>query len=190
MSFTSGALLYGESVTIAHIHRDLQNWEATRNLVVSENRLQMRTANASVRLCREVISRLKLLTRLELDILLDGSPHEQRHALWLAICKRYAFIRDFAVEVIREKYQRLDFTLTDTDYTVFFNKKAEWHPEVERVSPVTRGKQRQMLYKMLRDAGLLSSEGMISPVILPSRLAEAIAQDDPTYLRVFPTLEG
>lgn len=189
MSFTSGALLFSESLVVARAYQETQDWEATRARVVAENLLRSRTANTSVRLGNEVISRLRTLTTQQFVLLLDTAPQEQRLLLWLAVCKRYAFIRDFAIEVVLEKCRRLDLNLQPDDYRVFLNKKAEWHPEVERVADATKQSQRQFVFRMLREVGILSKTGEILPLVLPPRLSEAIVEDDALYLNVFPTLE-
>jgi predicted NAD-dependent protein-ADP-ribosyltransferase YbiA (DUF1768 family) len=59
MSFTTGALLYRESLLVAERYVQLEEWIAVRDKVVAGNLLQMRTPNASQRVCREVISRLR-----------------------------------------------------------------------------------------------------------------------------------
>lgn len=187
MSFTTATLLYRESLTSAQLYTELGNWNAVRDKIIAENLLQMRTLNASRRIVREVISRLKLLTSLELEILGDGMHYEQNYVLWLAVCKRYQFIYDFAVEVLREKFLRFDFELFYAEFDVFFQAKAEWRPEVERVPPVTRGKLRQFLFKMLHEADLLTKNNHILPVMLTPRLHDAIKQDNPDYLAIFPS---
>ena len=130
MSFTSGALLYSESVKVAQLYSEMCDWSMVRESVIANNRLQMRTLNTSKRIYSEVSSRLKLLTPDQLNLFLQGSRDEQNFLLWLSICQRYRFIYDFAVEVIREKYLRLDLELSYRDYDIFFADKAEWFPEV------------------------------------------------------------
>jgi hypothetical protein len=186
MSFTSAALAYRESITVAETYMQLGEWNGVRDKVNSENLLQMRTSNATRRICQEVISRLKQLTPAQFEFVLQGTRPEQNHVLWLALCKRYRFIYDFAVEVLREKYLRLNPALTPEDYEAFFYRKAELHPEVERVPDVTRNKQRQFLYHALRDAELLSKEHHILPALLTPALAAAIKADDPAHLTIYP----
>ncbi len=161
MSFTTGTLLYRESITVAQLYQELGDWNTVRDRVIAENRLQMRTLNSSKRIGREINSRLKTLTPLELAILNDDLQQEQAYVLWLAVCKRYRFIYEFAVEVIREKFLRFDFMLAPVEFDAFFNAKAEWHPEVERVAPSTRNKLRQFVFKMLREADLIGSDRRI-----------------------------
>ncbi|MCA9933328.1 MAG: DUF1819 family protein [Anaerolineales bacterium] len=186
MSFTTGPLLHYESMIIAALFAEMQNWDAVRNIVIAENRLQMRTLNSSKRIYSEIVSRLKSLTAIQLERLQDIPPAEQAYLLWLAVCKRYRFIYDFSVEVLHEKFLRLDLALTYDDYDIFFNRKAEWHPEVERVAPATRRKQRQFVFRMLREAGVLTAVNTLTPIILSPQLANAIAQDDPAHFAIFP----
>jgi len=186
MSFTSATLLYRESLTVAEQYSQLADWDAARQQVISHNLLQMRTLNASKRIYREIASRLKLLTPEQLALLLEGNRPEQSQLLWLAICKRYRFIYDFAVEVIREKYLRLDLNLSYDDYNLYFNDKAEWHPEVARVTAATRKKGRQVVFKMLREAELLTNQNRLIPAMLTPPLIELIQQDDSAHFAIFP----
>lgn len=186
MSFTAGALLHQESLTVAKVFEELGDWDAVRERLMDKNLLQMRTLSASKRIFWEVSPRLKHLTPDELALLLTGNPQEQAHVLWLAICKRYRFIYDFAVEVVREKFIRFDFDLTYDAYDIFFNNKAEWHPEVEAVADSTRKKLRQVLFKMMREASLLSSDNQILPAMLTPHEVEVIAADSPSLLLAFP----
>jgi hypothetical protein len=186
MSFTSGALLYQESLGVANLLEKVGDWDVVRERVMKDNLLQMRTLNASKRIFREVASRLKQLTPAELALLRTGTRQEQNHLLWLAICKRYRFIYDFAADVVREKFLRLDFDLSYDAYDVFFNNKAEWHPEVEGVAESTRKKLRQVLFKMMREANLLTQDNQILPAMPTPREIKVITADSPSYLLAFP----
>jgi hypothetical protein len=152
---------------------------------MDRNLLQARTLNTAKRVFQEISSRLKLLIDDEMNILDNSSRQEQNYILWLAVCKRYRFIHDFAVEVVREKFLRLDFQLNYQDYNVFFNTKAEWHEEMERLAQETQIKLRQLLFKMLREAELLSNNTII-PAMLTPRLVKAISKNSRAYPAVFP----
>jgi hypothetical protein len=186
MSFTTAALAYRESIVVAEEYQATGDWKIVRDRVVGDNLLQMRTANASKRICQEVISRLRLLTSAQLEIVTGGARLEQNYLLWLAICKRYRFIYDFAADVLREKYLRLNLVLTADDFNAFFNIKAEWHPEVDRLSSASRNQLRQYIYRTLREAELLSKEGTILPAFMTPRLALAINEDNPAHFTIYP----
>lgn len=185
-SFTAGGLLLSESVKVAEIYIHEQNWDKLRQRILDENILQARAYSTLKRLCPEICSRLKLLNDDELQILVNGSRQEQLNILWLAICRRHRFIYDFAVEVVREKYLRLDTEVRQEDYDIFFNTKADWHHEMDELSDSTRSKLRQVVFKMLREAELLDKNGMINPGMLTSRLAKTIARHSNEDLTIFP----
>lgn len=186
MSFTTGTLLYRECVLIGEVFARSRDWDATRDAVIGDNLLQMRTQNALKRIYREASARLRCLTEDQQRLLQAGARPEQNYLLWLAACKRYRFIYDFAVEVVHEKFLRLDLTLTYTDYDLFFYDRSEWHPEVARVAQATQAKQRQVVFKMLREAELLTEAHQIVPALLTPQLAQVIAADDPVHFVVFP----
>ena len=174
LSFTTGALFHRESVMLAQLYLDRGDWISVRDIVLKENLLQTRTMNTLKRVSSEIVSRLKTLSSDELQFLVDGSDQEQAYLLWLAVCRRYRFIADFAAEVVRERYISLKKDLTHEDYDSFCGRKSEWHSELNQISPATKGKLRQVLFKMLREAGLLSAENMINAAMLSPRLLKLI----------------
>jgi len=190
MSFITGSLFRHESVKLAALYIDLGDWNSVRDKVIAENLLQTRTLNTLKRVCLEVISRLRTLSPGELECLVEGSHQEQAYLLWLAVCRRYRFIADFAVEVLRERYITLKGDLPLDDFDSFFNRKSEWHLELDEITPSTRGKLRQVLFKMLRDADLLTANNMIQAAILSPRLLELLYQGSRWDVLYFPVLES
>lgn len=186
MAFTTAPLLFHETMLVASLLADEPDWSVVRAQVLRDNRLQMRTDNAARRIFSEIRSRLTQLTPAQRDALLAGSRREQNYVLWLAFCKRYRFVYDFAVEVIREKFLRLDMELTYAAYDLFFADKAEWHPEVARVAAATRQKQRQFLFRIMRETELLTTHNQIIPALFTPRLTAVITADDPTHLTIYP----
>jgi hypothetical protein len=116
----------------------------------------------------------------------EGTHAEQNYLLWLAICKRYRFIYLFATEVLHERFLSLQMSLDYSDYDAFFNRMADWHPEVERIAPSTRKKQRQIVFKMMQQADLITEDRQILPALLTPRLVTVIQSDAPAYLAAFP----
>lgn len=190
MSFTTGGLFHQESVQLAALFIGQGDWNAVRDKVLSGNLLQARTLNTLKRVCREIISRLKTLGPSEIDFLVHGSAQEQGYLLWIAVCRRYQFIADFAIEVILERYINLKMDLHYEDFDSFFNRKSEWHPELDKIQPATRNKLRQVLFKILRDADLLTADNTIHAPILSSRLLEAIRRSSHQDILVFPAFES
>jgi hypothetical protein len=186
ITFATGGLLFHETLAVTEVYDRLEDWDAVREEVLGRNLLQIRTQSAAKRTYQEVAGRLQTLSPEETALLLEGSVQEQRYLLWLAVCRRSLFIHDFAVELLREKYLRLDLALTYDDYDSFFYRKEEWHPELEEVADSTHKKQRQYLFKMLRQAQLLSRDNRILPALLTPRLARTVAATDPADLHIYP----
>lgn len=166
MSFTRGTLFLHESLTLLDLHEKNADWKEVRRQVIAENLLQARTETTLKNCCGEIISRLKQLTSDECSWILQANNREQAYLLWVATCRRYTFIGDFAVEVLRERYLNLHAEISTEDYDIFFNRKAEWHDELDRLTSSTRQKLRQVVFKMMRQAGLISEDFAIIPVML------------------------
>ena len=179
MSFTTATLRVGASVLVAELYYRYGDWQTVRDLVVTGNLLQMRTLNASRRTCQELISRLRTLTSDQMQLVIDGAQQERSYLLWLAFCRRYTFVRDFAAEVLRDHFLLHDPRLALAAFDRFFQAKAAWHPEVARIAESTRKKQRQVVYTTLREAGLLTDDNTIIPALLTPRLVVAIRNDLP-----------
>lgn len=190
MSFTTGSLFHRESVKLAVLYLELMDWNAVRYKVLSENLLQARTLNTSKRVCREIISRLNKLSSNELDLLVKTNPQEQGYLLWLAVCRRYRFIADFAVEVLRERFITLKTNLSHEDFDFFFNKKSEWHSELDEIRPTTRNKLRQVLFKILREAGLLTENNMINAAMISPELLNVLPHGNRRNILFFPAFES
>jgi hypothetical protein len=186
LSFTSAGLSFSESIVIAETYLELGDWEATKEKVKSENLIQARTRSSTHRVYQELAPRLRELTSEQLELLVEGTIQEQKQLLWLAICKRYAYIREFAVEVIHEKYLRMDYEVTDFDYDAFFNRKADWHEELDGLADSTRKKIKTVIFRMLREADILDQGHFILPAILTRRMIEVLAPDAPLGYQIFP----
>jgi hypothetical protein len=186
LSFTGAGLSINASIKIAEAYLQLRDWDAVKERVKAENLLQARTQSSIQRVFQELAPRLQQLTEGQLELLVEGNHQEQKQLLWFAVCKRYAYIREFAIEVIHEKYLSLDNELTEFDYDAFFNRKADWHDELDQLKETTRIKIKTVLFRMLREAGLISTDHTIIPTVLSRRMVEALAPDSPTSFQIFP----
>ena len=189
MSFTTGALLYHESVKLAALYMPIRQWDKLRAAVIEENIIQARTLNTLKRFTTEIISRLKTLSEQEIVFLNEADYTEQKYILWLAICRRYRFIADFAADIVYDNFVSLRNTVTYEDYIVFFNKKAEWQSELDRIAVSTKGKLRQTLFKMLQEANLLDKNNTIIPVVPSASFKAVLAKANQHEIMFFPISE-
>lgn len=190
ISFTSGSLYHRESLKLAELYLSLRDWEEVRTQVLLGNLLQARTESTAKRTCREAIARLKTLNDGELAFLPEANHQDQAHLLWVAVCRLYRFIADFAVEVLRERFVSMKLDLSFEDFDAFYNRKSEWHDELDNASASTRDKLRQVLFRMLREAGLLAKDKTINAILLSPRLVELLRQNNPDEFFYFPVYES
>lgn len=187
LSFTSGGLLVREADVIVAEYLRARDWGAVRQVIIEQNLLQARTNSSSVRVTRETIQRLGALDDAELEILADASLTERCHLMWVAACRRYDLIGDFAEEVLRERFLLMTPTVDAEDFDRFMAGKSLWHPELDELKPSTREKLRQTIFRMLHEAGLRTEAGTIIPAVISERVHEVLAASEPSDIRFFPT---
>jgi len=186
LSFTTGALLAREAALLAPVYVKQRDWEQVRDLAVKGNLLQARTHRTGVRLASETVQRLSALADGEVDLLIEATASERAHLMWAATCRHYEFIGEFAEEVVRERFLLLASTLEYQDFDSFVRTKALWHEELTNIKDSTLKRLRSNLFKMLREAELLSPTGDIVPGVLSQRVAAVLSARSPSDLRFFP----
>lgn len=136
---------------------------------------------------REVRKRLEKLTDEQKNILIQSDLNSQKQIAFLAVCKHYVFIRDFTIEVIRDKVLVFDYQLHESDYNSFINSKTLLHPELEEFSESTGKKAKQVMYRILEQAGIINNavDKTIQPQILQQNVINAITKEDPMWLKIF-----
>lgn len=190
MSFGLGGLFINESVDVARLHAPGSSWDETIVLAMDKGTTSLPKSASQRRTLREIIHRLSELTDAELALLSETDDRtEQQALLWLAACRAYRFVAEFAIEVLRERYlsYRLDLTLNAFD--IFWEEKAEWHSDVADISKSTRLKLRQVVYRMMREADILSVDDKIQTAFLTPRLKALIVEHRVADLALFPGIQ-
>lgn len=155
LSFTFGGLLLPESTEIAHAYVQSEDWAVVRKKVMNENILQKTRMESRRRYFRGLSQRFKAAYRWELECIASSELEVKRAVLFLIMCRNYAFIRDFYIEVIRKKLLMNDFSLLDYEYHAFFEHKLEEHTELNELSDSSKQKVRAIVLKVHREAGIL-----------------------------------
>lgn len=187
LSFTAGGLLYNESIVVAEaLLRNEYDWNATLIEVEEKNLLQSRTRSTSIRKLREISQRLKCLSDPQLALLVDGTRHEQKLILWLACCEKYPLLAELARDVVRAKFLQLDYLIDASDIARFIELQTLWHEELEGLTASTITKLQTVMLRMLREAELVSDDGIISAPLVSGRFIQALKADSPGGLLYFP----
>ncbi|MCY0967162.1 DUF1819 family protein [Parathalassolituus penaei] len=186
LTFTNGALLQRESLAVIEAYMDVRNWEEVKKMVFAENLLQARTYASLKILFRETRTRLQCLSDTELEFIYLSESATQSLMLWLAACRAYRLIREFAAEVMNDRYTSLICDLPRDTFDTFWMQKANYYPELDQITSATKTKLRQVLFLMLREAGLIDQNDHIQPCVLPSAMVSLIKQNNLAELDYFP----
>jgi hypothetical protein len=135
----------------------------------------------------EINKRLEALTKGELKLLVHSDLTNQKKIAFVAICKVHHFIRDFVIEVLRDKYLVYDYQLSEGEYISFFRRKSDLYPELDFLAEVTKNKIRQVSLLMLQEAGIIDNvkTRIIQPQFLDDELVQVIIKDDRNLLKLF-----
>ena len=189
MSFAVGGLLLNESVEVARLHAPSEAWEATLRRALEEGVTSLPKVASRRRTLREIVNRISTLSDEELDFLVDVADRQEQQALlWLATCRAYRFVREFATDIIRERYLSFQFDLPLESFDILLAAKAEWDERLAGISPATRAKLRQVLFRMMREANVISDDNRILSAYISPRLKAMLEDKNFQDLVLFPGL--
>ena len=163
-----------------------KDWAQVRKVASADNLLQIRTLTARERIVREVVFRLMELSPDELTLFLTAHQKEQGYLLWLAICRRYQFIAEFTIDILHDRFVRMSPKIDMQDFDNFFDKKAEWDSRLNSIKPTTRAKLRSVLFRIMKEACIISNQLEINPIIFSPQLANHFNQSAADDIRIFP----
>ena len=188
LSFTAASLRPELARIVVEHFLAVRDWEKTKEHILSTNALQCRSASSAERLELELRKRLETLSDEQLTLLAQATAEDRVAMAWLAACKRISFAFEFVAETLRDKLAARDNILRPSDYETYVETKAIAHPELMKLSASTKIKIRQVLLKMLSEAGLLGAGielGTIQRPVLSPAARHAITSDDPRWLAGF-----
>ena len=172
LSFGTGGLYVVESLQLIQSYAALHDWDEVIEGAVEQNLLQFTSAQSTRRAVREICTRLKALSTAELEFFSQADPYDQALLCWIASCRTYQFIGDFSTQVLVENFASYKLDLDYAAFDFFFEDQAQFHPELEILTETTRKKLRQILFRMLREAGILSEDGRLIAAIASPALQD------------------
>lgn len=190
LGFTAASLRPDLCRVVAVAYVDTGSWDKAKKTVMDGNLLQYDAVGSAKRMEQEIRSRLMTLNREQLAYLAQASIDEATSLAWLAASKRILFVHDFAVDVLREKLAHQDNVLRHSDYERYLTLKRGEHPELNKLTNLSKSKTRQVMYKMLAEAGITDAGlGHEDPILhrppLSYAVTELIVSDDRKWLRAF-----
>jgi hypothetical protein len=193
LGFTAASLRPELARIVAECYLTVGNWDLAKDTILSSNKLQSRSPSSLVRMERELRQRIRTLTPIQIELLAHATSDDRAAMAWLAAQKHCSFVFEFAAEVLREKLAAHDPVLRLSDYETFVENKSAAHPELAQLATVSKNKIRQVLLRMLAEAGLLcdgSAMGIIQRPVLSKSALSAIVGDSGHWLAGFLFLDN
>lgn len=188
LSFTAAPLRPDLARVMAESYLAVGDWDRAKEVVLSSNALQCRSASSAVRLERELRQRLGKLTDAQITLLAHATTDDRAAMAWLAAVKHISFVFEFAADLLREKLAVHDPVLRNSDYEIYFDGKSASHPELLQLADSSKSKIQQVLLRMLGEAGLLIPGAVLGTIrrpILSPPVVHAITSDDSCWLAAF-----
>jgi len=178
-SFTASSLRLNEMLLVARAINDGVEIDYTNDLGGGKS-------STGKRMLSEFKKRILHLTPAQFNVLLNSDLVTQKQLTLVSVCKSYSFIREFIVEVVREKVLVYDFQITDGDYISFYRRKFDLHEEMDSLTELTEKKIKQVTFKILEQAGLINDikNRLIQPQIIDYKFMKALVKDNPNFLKV------
>lgn len=146
--------------------------------IADSNLLGQRTQATGSRVSSELAKRFSHLTPDEVNYFNSAFYEDQAALLWIAACRTYRLLGEFATTVVRDKFLSLSTSLEPSEFESFLRQRALWADEISRLTDSTQYKLRQSTYLMLKEVGILSSENTIQERELSPSLLAVIAESN------------
>lgn len=186
MSFTTGGLLLPESIDLARNFLRLNEWQPAIAETASGYVFSSGKPKSMQRVGREIANRLATLSIAELQFLTETSSRSDQAALlWLAVCRTYRLVREFAIEIVSERFNSFQRELLPERYESFVHDKSEWDDWLAARSPSTIERSRQVLFKIMREAGVIDEQRQICRLPLSPAL-RLLLERTPEDIAVLP----
>jgi hypothetical protein len=80
--------------------------------------------------------------------------------------------------------------ITSEHFDRFVTGKTLWHPELAELKESTLRKLKSTLFLLMREAELITEQGIIIPLQLSSRVRAELIKRQPSDVRFFPTRDS
>lgn len=186
LSFTAASLRLSDFIKFADYFENFEG-EIRATKVNADEVLGTGNKKSNQRIVAELVRRYNALTTEQKGLMTRGSFDAKKQISYLAIAKSNQFIRDFIIEIVREKALVYDLKLDYSDFNIFINRKIPTHQELEVFKESTMYKAKQTLFKILADAGIIDSTSsrQLQSQWLSEEVKMIIVKDNPEWLKLF-----
>lgn len=186
LSFTVGGLFLFEGIELARLRATSASWDDVRQTSPDDIFVAKGGASSVKRIRNEVIGRLSTLTPDEITQLASGGMTDARALMWVAACRKYRILAEFAHEVLDERFRTYQPEIRVTDFDALLDAKGVNATEIACLATSTRARLRSGAFRMLREAEMIDAESRVRALPLSATLRDLLAQDHMSGLDLIP----
>lgn len=180
----AGSLLVPESRKISKLLLQEASEEEWYQAIIVHNILQKRSPTSAKRQAKLIRNRLSLMTPEHWALVRDGNAEVSRQALLAAAVKHSRLLGDFMVNVCRQHWQTFNRSLSNKDWREFLETCSQVDPVVMEWTTTTTSKLRQVVYRILAEAGYVDSTRTLNlqPVSIVPQVREYLTNHSEDYI--------
>ena len=180
----AGSLLIPESREIATLLLQGASEEDWHQAIIIHNILQKRSPASAKRQAKLIRNRLALMTPEHWALVKDGNAEVTRQALLAAAVKHSRLLGDFMGNVCRQHWLTFNRSLSNKEWREFLETCSQIDPAVGEWTTKTTAKLRQVVYRILAEAGYVDSTRALNlqPVSIVPQVREYLTNHSEDYI--------
>lgn len=155
---TAEPFMYNETKVLAQCLLDGITAEELKKKNVEENLIKYKSAQSVKRVNSPIFRRLNIMDNQMLDEFVHSDIETSKYILLYSIMKTDRLIRDFIIEVYKDKLFMKKEYIERFDIDNWYEEKCILSKSLREKSDSTASKLKQVIMKTLRDSGLVIKE--------------------------------
>lgn len=159
--------LYLELKKAANLYLEGFSSDDIKQKALDENIFSLNSESRIKEIASTISKRLQTLDEILLHKLTKGNLETSKQIALYAILKTDRLFFEFMQEIYRGKYLIRDYIITDKDFAIFFQGKAEQSQQVVKWKDYTFYKLKQVYKRILTEAGFVKKHNRDIEIIRP-----------------------
>jgi len=173
---TGEPFLYNETKIIATYMLEGYKEEELKNKNIEENLIKHKTVGSIKRVNLPIFRRLGVLDKEMMNDLVHTDIENSKQILLYAIMKTDKLVRDFIIEVYKDKLLIRNEYIEKFEIDAWYEEKSISSETLRERSESTSAKLKQVMMKIINDSGLVVKEGQRFRIVRPLLKEKYIAQ--------------
>lgn len=175
---TAEPFLYNETKIIANYMLEGYSINELKKKNINENLIKYKSSKSITRVNAPIFRRLEILDSEMLYDFVNTDIENSKYILLYAIMKTDKLIRDFILEIYKDKlFMRKEY-IEKYEIDNWYDEKCILSKTLKERSEMTKAKLKQVIMKILADSGLVNKEKDNYKIIRPLLKEKYIAQLD------------